>query len=107
VSQGRLGRDQGLNDYGLSVPPDLLHIDLAFLREVREGEAKGPLVADGVVIRVLVLHKVVRVLIDRVIRQVHTHVLDVVLVDLLVGLSGKASETILEEKDPEWVYPEY
>lgn len=107
MSQGRLGRDQGLNDYGLSVPPDLLHIDLAFLREVREGEAKGPLVADGVVIGVLVLHKVVRVLIDRVIRQVHTHVLDVVLVDLLVGLSGKASETILEEKDPEWVYPEY
>lgn len=107
MSQGRLGRDQGLNDYGFGVPPDLLHIDLAFLREVREGEAKGPLVADGVVIGVLVLHKVVRVLIDRVIRQVHTHVLDVVLVDLLVGLSGKASETILEEKDPEWVYPEY
>ena len=54
-----MGRDQGLNDYGFGVPPDLLHIDLPFLREVGEGEAKGTLVADGVVIGVLVLHKVV------------------------------------------------
>ena len=78
----------------------MLHIDLAFLREVGEGESKGTLVADGVVIGVLVLHKIVRILINRVIRQVHAHILDVVLVDLLVGLSGKASETILEEEDP-------
>ena len=107
MSQGGLSRDQGLNDYGFGVPPDLLHIDLPFLREVGEGESKGTLVADGVVIGVLVLHKIVRILINRVIRQVHAHILDVVLVDLLVGLSGKASETILEEKDPEGVHPEY
>jgi hypothetical protein len=107
VSQGRLCRDQSLNDYGLGVPPHFLHIDLPFLREVCEGETKGPLVTDRIVIRVLVLHKVVRVLVDRVISQVHAHVLDVVLVDFLIGLSGKASEAIFEEKDPEGVHPEY
>jgi hypothetical protein len=42
---------------------------------------------DGVIIWILILHEVVGILIDSIIRQMHAHILNVILIYLFIGLS--------------------
>ena len=57
----------------------------------------------SVVIHVVVLHEVARGLVDRVIGQVHEQIIQVCLRWACILLSGKASESLLEHEDSEWV----
>ena len=81
-------RNQGLYNNGLSVSPDLLDIDLPLLSEIPECKSKRSFMADGVIIWILILYEVIGIFIYCVIRQVHAHVLNVILVYLFIGLSG-------------------
>ena len=87
MSQSRLSGDEGLDDYGLGVSPDLLDIDLPLLGEVPESKSKRSFMPDGVIIWILILHEVVGILIDSIIRQMHAHILNVILIHLFIGLS--------------------
>ena len=61
--------------------------------------AQAPLEAEVVLLRVLILHEVLVLLVDRVIRQVHVLVVLVYLGG--VGLRGEPSEALLEHIDPQ------
>ena len=61
--------------------------------------AQAPLEAEVILLRVLVLHEVLILLIDRVIRQVHVLVVLIYLGG--VGLRGEPSQSLLED-----IYPQ-
>ena len=61
--------------------------------------AQAPLEAEVILLRVLILHEVLILLIDRVIRQVHVLVILIYLGG--VGLRGEPSQAFLED-----IYPQ-
>jgi hypothetical protein len=72
-----LPREQGLHDHVVDARPQEVHID-AYLLEVLAEGPQTPLETEIVLFCILILNKVLVLLVDRVVRQVH---ILVVLVD--------------------------
>jgi hypothetical protein len=91
-----LTAEKSLEDDVVDTGPKEIHVDADLLEMLAEG-AEGPLVAEVVLLLVLVLNKLLVLLVDRVVCQVHVLVR---LVDFLrVRFGGEPGKALLENID--------
>lgn len=63
-----------------------------------EHSLKGPFVSDAHLLLILVEHKLLALLVDCVVGEVHADIIDVVLVRRDVGLSGEPAQSLPEDE---------
>ena len=81
-----------LQDHIVDARPHEVHID-AHLLEMIAKRSQTPLKADVVLLGVLILHKLIVLLVNRIVREVHVAI---VLVELSrVALTGEACQALL------------
>ena len=102
VRQLGLHRADRLDDGLFDVVEDPRRV-VAHLLDVLHGEGEAALVAQVVLLAALVLDVVARHLVDRVVRQVHVEVVEIVLVGRSILASGQSAKALLVEQDPERV----
>lgn len=83
---------------------EALHIETVFT-DILQHRAHRPFVARRHVLSALVEYEVRVLLIDGVVREVHAHFLEVILIRLDVGLGGQASQSLLVNVQPHWIGP--
>jgi len=93
--------DDGLNGYVLNLSPDVRSsLPRHRLLNLLEDRVDTPLVASVCVFFVLILFKVVRLLINCIIGEMHKKVVHITLKWLLVWFGGKSCEAFFEYKNP-------
>ena len=103
VSKLRLDRANSLDDRLLNVVEDAGGI-VAHLFDILHGKRQTALVAQVVLFAALVLNVVARRLVDRIVRQVHVEVVEVVLIGGTVLTSRQATEPLIVEKNSKRVH---
>ena len=56
----------------------------------------------GIVINSCVCDEVIRVLVDRIVRQMHIEIVEILLLRTYVGLCGESCESLFVDKNSEW-----
>ena len=103
VSKLRLDRAYSLDDGLLDVVKDPRGI-VAHLLYILHGKRQTALVAQVVLLAALVLNVVARRLVDRIVRQVHVEVVEVVLIGGTVLTGRQATEPLIVEENSERVH---
>lgn len=108
----RLPRNTSLDDNILDARPKLFkhlpfHRPRAPFLQVHlfQHRAHRPLMPHIVLLRILIIHELLRVLVDGVVRQVHLQVGQIRPHGALIGLRGKPGEPLLENVDSQRINP--
>ena len=107
VGHERLTGDDGLNDDVLDLQLQIVHNFLALLPLLEDDLAvhlgETPLVTHSEPVLVVILDKNLVVLVDRVVCQVHEHVLEIGRLRRLELLSSKPGQAFFIQVDAQWV----